>query len=76
VPAIEQESKFIKGVKQSRDYIVAGDVFQVNLSRQWQCKLTADVEPTQVYRALKKSNPAPSQIKQHNVLCLLLRVID
>jgi anthranilate synthase component 1 len=58
-PVSEQESKFINGVNRSRDYIVAGDVFQVNLSRQWQCKLVADTSPTQVYQALKKSNPAP-----------------
>ena len=32
----EVENKFIDGVKSSLDYIVAGDVFQVNLSRKWQ----------------------------------------
>ncbi|SSC09898.1 aminodeoxychorismate synthase component I [thiotrophic endosymbiont of Bathymodiolus puteoserpentis (Logatchev)] len=55
----EKEAKFTKGVKRSRDYIVAGDVFQVNLSRQWQYKLTSDIKSTQVYQALKHSNPAP-----------------
>ena len=55
----EEEAKFIKGVKRSRDYIVAGDVFQVNLSRQWQYELTSDIKPTQLYQALKQSNPAP-----------------
>jgi anthranilate synthase component 1 len=45
-PVSEQVSKFINGVNRSRDYIVAGDVFQVNLSRQWQCKLVADTSPT------------------------------
>jgi anthranilate synthase component 1 len=55
----EEEAKFIKGVERSRDYIVAGDVFQVNLSRQWQYELTSDIKPTQVYQALKQSNPAP-----------------
>jgi len=32
----ELENKFINGVKNSLDYIIAGDVFQVNLSRRWQ----------------------------------------
>jgi len=31
----ENEKKFTDGVKSSLDYIVAGDVFQVNLSRKW-----------------------------------------
>lgn len=55
----EDESKYLLGVERSRDYIVAGDVFQVNLSRQWQYQLDADVSSAQVYQALKRSNPAP-----------------
>jgi len=55
----EQESKFIDGVQRSRDYIIAGDVFQVNLSRQWQYTLDNDVAPAQLYQALKHANPAP-----------------
>jgi anthranilate synthase component 1 len=38
---------------------VAGDVFQVNLSRQWQYKLTKEIDSTIIYHALKKTNPAP-----------------
>ncbi len=55
----EDEDKFIKGVERSRDYIVAGDVFQVNLSRQWQYQLSKNTKPTQIYQALKNANPAP-----------------
>lgn len=55
----EQESKFINGVQRTQAYIKAGDVFQVNLSRQWLCKLNENIAPTQIYRALKQSNPAP-----------------
>jgi len=55
----EEDAKFISGVKSSRDYIKAGDVFQVNLSRQWQYELSTDVTSTQIYQALKRSNPAP-----------------
>ncbi|TEU23607.1 MAG: aminodeoxychorismate synthase, component I, partial [Gammaproteobacteria bacterium] len=55
----EDESKYLLGVGRSRDYIVAGDVFQVNLSRQWQYQLDEYVAPVQIYQALKQSNPAP-----------------
>ncbi len=55
----EDEAKFLSGVVKSREYIKAGDVFQVNLSRQWQYHLTNDITPTQIYQALKKTNPAP-----------------
>ncbi|SFV81067.1 Para-aminobenzoate synthase, aminase component [hydrothermal vent metagenome] len=55
----EEESKFLSGVQRSRDYIVAGDVFQVNLSRQWQYQLDSEIAPVQIYQALKRSNPAP-----------------
>jgi len=55
----EEESKFLSGVQRSRDYIVAGDVFQVNLSRQWQYQLDSEIAPVQIYQALKHSNPAP-----------------
>ncbi|BAF61595.1 aminodeoxychorismate synthase component I [Candidatus Vesicomyidisocius calyptogenae] len=55
----EEEAKFLLGVAKNREYIKAGDVFQVNLSRQWQYHLTNDITPTQIYQALKKTNPAP-----------------
>lgn len=55
----EEEDKFIKGVERSRDYIIAGDVFQVNLSRQWQYQLSNNIKPAQLYQALKRTNPAP-----------------
>lgn len=55
----EDETKFLSGVAKSREYIKAGDVFQVNLSRQWQYHLTNNITPTQIYQALKKTNPAP-----------------
>ncbi|MBT4587130.1 MAG: aminodeoxychorismate synthase component I [Gammaproteobacteria bacterium] len=55
----EVENKFIDGVKSSLDYIVAGDVFQVNLSRKWQYQLTETTDSAIIYNALKKANPAP-----------------
>ena len=55
----ELENKFINGVKNSLDYIIAGDVFQVNLSRRWQYNLTEKTDSALIYNALKKANPAP-----------------
>jgi len=55
----ENEDKFISGVKACLDYIVAGDVFQVNLSRQWQYQLTKEIDSAVIYHALKNANPAP-----------------
>ena len=55
----ENEDKFISGVKACLDYIVAGDVFQVNLSREWLYKLTKEIDSAVIYHALKNANPAP-----------------
>jgi len=55
----ENEEKFTGGVKSSLDYIVAGDVFQVNLSRKWSYSLSSNQESAAIYNKLKKVNPAP-----------------
>ena len=55
----ENQEKFISGVQSSLKYIIAGDVFQVNLSREWQYKLNNHVDSAAIYKSLKKANPAP-----------------
>ena len=55
----ENDEKFIKGVESSLDYIFAGDVFQVNLSRKWNYDLSYFLDSTIIYNKLKKANPAP-----------------
>jgi anthranilate synthase component 1 len=55
----ESDTKFLAGVEKIKDYIEAGDVFQVNLSRAWQYTLKHDCSATQLYNGLKASNPAP-----------------
>ncbi|WFE67992.1 aminodeoxychorismate synthase component I [Thiomicrospira sp. R3] len=54
---------YIEGVNRIKDYILAGDVFQVNLSRLWQLHLETLANPSQtasgVYRQLRQHNPAP-----------------
>lgn len=49
--------KFIDAVKQSKEYIAAGDVFQVVLSQR--LSVQANVRPMDVYRALRALNPSP-----------------
>ena len=55
----ENNEKFTDGVKRSLDYIVAGDVFQVNLSRKWSCSLSSKEDSAIIDKQLKKANPAP-----------------
>lgn len=58
-PACEPDQKFLDGVSQVKRYIKAGDVFQVNLSRQWDVQLSAQCADAQLYQQLKQANPAP-----------------
>lgn len=53
----EEPVHYLQGVERIKDYILAGDVFQVNLSRLWQAQIKAS--PLQVYRQLRQHNPAP-----------------
>lgn len=59
--SIEEESgeQYCQAVNSIRDYIIAGDVFQVNLSRQWQANIDADVSASDLYANLRVNNPAP-----------------
>jgi len=41
------------------DYIKEGDVFQVNLSRLWQAKLNSNVSSIDIFKRLRRFNPAP-----------------
>lgn len=55
----EDGARYRRQVERARDYIGAGDVFQVNLSRAWHGILSAECSPVEVYAALRASNPAP-----------------
>lgn len=52
-------SQFCAGVETIRDYIAAGDVFQVNLSRQWQAQVSGPELAASLYQRLREANPAP-----------------
>ncbi len=55
----EKPEQFLDGVRRVQDYIRAGDVFQVNLSRLWRTELVTPVGPVHLYRRLRAANPAP-----------------
>jgi len=44
-------------ILRAKEYIAAGDVYQVNLSQRFQCEV--DASPADVYLALRAANPAP-----------------
>lgn len=54
----EPEKKYLEGIKAIKEYILAGDIFQVNLSRQWQLTLESD-DYVSLYQSLRENNPAP-----------------
>jgi anthranilate synthase component 1 len=59
LPQSDDPARFLVGVQRILDYIAAGDVFQVNLSRGWQASTDPDVDAAAIYAALRRANPAP-----------------
>ena len=51
--------QFLEGVARIRDWIHAGDVFQVNLSRAWQAEYAQAPVPVQLLARLRAVNPSP-----------------
>ena len=49
--------EYIKAVDRVREYIAAGDVFQVNLSQRFEADLK--IPPYKLYKRLRMVNPAP-----------------
>jgi anthranilate synthase component 1 len=50
---------FKKSVEIAKKYIKAGDIFQANLSRNWNVKIDKNIADIDIYNLLRKSNPAP-----------------
>ncbi|HET6655414.1 MAG TPA: aminodeoxychorismate synthase component I [Gammaproteobacteria bacterium] len=50
---------YLQSVARAREFIHAGDVFQVNLARAWHGELVAGCEPGDIYARLRQANPAP-----------------
>jgi anthranilate synthase component 1 len=51
------KERFVQAVKKAKEYILAGDIFQVVLSGQFAGK--AEVDPLSVYRWLRVKSPSP-----------------
>ncbi len=49
--------RFLDMVKTAKEYIAAGDIYQVVLSQRFEAEITTD--PFTVYRALRHVNPSP-----------------
>ena len=61
---VDPDQDFLQALARIQRYIVQGDVFQVNLSRQWQVSLPlVNSKPHQLaayyYHRLRQTNPAP-----------------
>ena len=48
---------YLEAVQRARDYIIAGDIFQVNLSQRFEADMP--LPPYELYLRLRKINPAP-----------------
>ena len=67
VPALPQlaalheddSAAFLAGVTRIQEYIRAGDVFQVNLSRGWRAEFSDTLAPAALFAQLMEKNPAP-----------------
>ncbi|MFP4481170.1 MAG: anthranilate synthase component I family protein [Thermovirgaceae bacterium] len=57
VEATISKERFLSMVRQGKEHILAGDVCQVVLSQRFSAK--TDLEPLEIYRALKRANPSP-----------------
>ena len=55
----EPPKRYVEGITRILDYLAAGDVFQVNLSRGWQVEFDAPVLPAALFQRLREHNPAP-----------------
>jgi anthranilate synthase component 1 len=55
----DDPEKFLRSVERIHEYLRAGDIFQVNLSREWRAHLSAPVLAAALYARLRQTNPAP-----------------
>ncbi len=57
--AEDDPARFLDGVARVHEYLRAGDVFQVNLSREWRAHFASTPTPVDLYTRLRRANPAP-----------------
>jgi anthranilate synthase component 1 len=61
LPAVVEDdpAAYREAVRRGREYIQAGDVFQVNLARAWEAPLTQPLDSAALYDRLRRANPGP-----------------
>ncbi len=74
-PTLEYESNFTReafedAVNKCREYIQAGDIFQVVLSQRFE--VDSDCEPIEIYRSLRVINPSPFMFLLRTPHCTLV----
>jgi 4-amino-4-deoxychorismate synthase (2-amino-4-deoxychorismate-forming) component I len=55
----EEPAQFLRAVRRALEYIASGDVYQANLSRRWQGRSCASIDPVPLYQRLRLANPSP-----------------
>jgi para-aminobenzoate synthetase component I len=50
-------SEYLRAIERAKDYVAAGDIFQVNLSRRFEARIS--VSAAELYLKLRRINPAP-----------------
>jgi anthranilate synthase component 1 len=55
----EDPARFLESVSRALEYTAAGDVYQTNLSRQWQVRSDRSPDPVSIYERLRSTNPSP-----------------
>ena len=55
----DDPQRFLDGVARIHDYLAAGDVFQVNLSRAWHAQCAQVPAAGALYARLRQANPSP-----------------
>jgi anthranilate synthase component I len=57
IRAATERKRYVESVERAKEYIAAGDIFQVVLSQRFD--FTPAVDPFDIYRALRTVNPSP-----------------
>ncbi len=55
----EPGEKFMHAVERAKEYIASGDVYQANLSREWNTEVSPALSSEMIYASLCGENPAP-----------------
>ena len=55
----DDPARFLDGVARVHEHLLAGHIFQANLSRQWRASYAQPPSPAALYAALRQANPAP-----------------